>query len=74
MSNCGFRSIEVTSFVSPKWVPQIKDNSEVFLAIEKKLGMSYPVLVPNMKGLEAAIQVGVKEIAIFTTASQTFSR
>jgi probable 3-hydroxymethyl-3-methylglutaryl-coA lyase 2 len=46
----------------------------VYSAIEKKLGVSYPVLVPNLKGLEAAIKVGVKEIAIFTTASQTFCR
>lgn len=55
LSNTGLRTIEVTSFVSPKWVPQMGDNSEVFKGIEKKPGVAYPVLTPNLKGFEAAV-------------------
>ncbi|XP_018344441.1 PREDICTED: hydroxymethylglutaryl-CoA lyase, mitochondrial isoform X2 [Trachymyrmex septentrionalis] len=74
LSATGLRSIEVTSFVSPKWVPQMADNQQVFQQIEKRSGVSYPVLVPNMKGLESAIATGVKEIAVFGAASETFSK
>lgn len=74
LSETGLKSIEVTSFVSPKWVPQMADNVQVFQSIEKKAHVSYPVLVPNLKGLENALQVGVREIAIFGAASETFSR
>ncbi|KAK2586015.1 hypothetical protein KPH14_010583 [Odynerus spinipes] len=74
LSETGLRSIEVTSFVSPKWVPQMADNAVLFTQIKKKDNVSYPVLVPNLKGLESAIKIGVKEIAIFGTASETFSK
>ncbi|XP_044256416.1 hydroxymethylglutaryl-CoA lyase, mitochondrial [Tribolium madens] len=74
LSESGLQSIEVTSFVSPKWVPQMGDNSEVFTKIDKKPSISYPVLVPNVKGLEAAVSVGAKEIAVFASASEGFSR
>lgn len=74
LSETGLRSIEITSFVSPKWVPQMADNALVFKQVKKKDNVSYPVLVPNLKGLESAMEVGVKEIAIFGTASETFSR
>ncbi|XP_011685932.1 PREDICTED: hydroxymethylglutaryl-CoA lyase, mitochondrial [Wasmannia auropunctata] len=74
LSATGLRSIEVTSFVSPKWVPQMADNSQVFEQIEKKDGVSYPVLVPNLKGLESAVAAGAREIAVFGAASEAFSR
>ncbi|EFA11247.2 hydroxymethylglutaryl-CoA lyase, mitochondrial [Tribolium castaneum] len=74
LSETGLQSIEVTSFVSPKWVPQMGDNTEVFTKIAKKPSISYPVLVPNVKGLEAAVSVGAKEIAVFASASEGFSR
>lgn len=74
LSDCGYKTIEVTSFVSPKWIPQMADHREVFQAIKKKAGISYPVLVPNEQGLMAALEVGVKEIAIFTAASETFTK
>jgi len=74
LSQTGLQSIEVTSFVSPKWVPQMADHAKVFNDIERKPGISYPVLVPNTKGLEAAIAAGVKEIAIFGAASESFSQ
>ncbi|KAK5639700.1 hypothetical protein RI129_012192 [Pyrocoelia pectoralis] len=74
LSRTGLKSIEVTSFVSPKWVPQMGDNTEVFKAIDKMTGISYPVLVPNIKGLESAVKVGVKEIAVFSSASEGFSQ
>ncbi|KAL0099585.1 hypothetical protein PUN28_019776 [Cardiocondyla obscurior] len=74
LSSTGLRSIEATSFVSPKWVPQMADNSRVFGEINKKDGVSYPVLVPNLKGLESAVAAGVKEIAVFGAASETFSK
>ena len=68
------RSIEATSFVSPKWVPQLADAAEVFSAINKKPGVSYPVLVPNEQGYARARAVGVTEIAVFAAASEAFSR
>ncbi|XP_011172009.1 hydroxymethylglutaryl-CoA lyase, mitochondrial isoform X2 [Solenopsis invicta] len=74
LSATGLRSIEVTSFVSPKWVPQMADNSQVFQQIDKRDDVSYPVLVPNLKGLESAIAAGVKEIAVFGAASEAFSK
>ncbi|XP_066245461.1 hydroxymethylglutaryl-CoA lyase, mitochondrial [Euwallacea similis] len=74
LSETGLKTIEVTSFVSPKWVPQMADNSKVFAGILKKPDISYPVLVPNLKGLEAAIKVGAKEIAVFLSASESFSK
>ncbi|XP_076350015.1 hydroxymethylglutaryl-CoA lyase isoform X3 [Tachypleus tridentatus] len=74
LSLCGLQVIEATSFVSPKWVPQMGDHKDVYNAINKHTNVSYPVLVPNVKGLEAALSVGVKEIAIFGAASETFTR
>ncbi|CAK9808118.1 3-hydroxy-3-methylglutaryl-CoA lyase, cytoplasmic [Anthophora quadrimaculata] len=74
LSESGLRNIEVTSFVSPKWVPQMADNAQVFQKINKKSNVSYPVLIPNLKGLEEALKVDVKEIAVFVAASETFSR
>jgi hydroxymethylglutaryl-CoA lyase len=70
----GLKTIEATSFVSPKWVPQMADNAEVFAAIEKLPGVCYPVLTPNMKGFEAALAAGAKEVAVFGSASESFSR
>ncbi|XP_011642800.1 hydroxymethylglutaryl-CoA lyase, mitochondrial isoform X2 [Pogonomyrmex barbatus] len=74
LSATGLKSVEVTSFVSPKWVPQMADNFKVFKKINKKDGVSYPVLVPNLKGLESAVTAGVREIAIFAAASEAFSK
>ena len=70
----GLKSIEVTSFVSPKWVPQMADSAEVFAAIEKLPDVAYPVLTPNMKGFEAAVAAGAREVAIFGAASESFSK
>ena len=74
LSRTGLRSIEATSFVSPKWIPQLADAAEVFSAIERKPGVSYPVLVPNEKGYERAREVGAWEVAVFTAASEAFNR
>ncbi|XP_043268923.1 hydroxymethylglutaryl-CoA lyase, mitochondrial [Venturia canescens] len=74
LSESGLGVIEVTSFVSAKWIPQMQDNAEVYRGINKKPGITYPVLVPNLKGLESALEAGVKEVAIFAAASETFSR
>jgi hydroxymethylglutaryl-CoA lyase len=74
LSQTGLRSIEATSFVSPKWVPQLADAAEVFAAIEKIPGISYPVLTPNEQGYERARAVGATEVAVFTAASETFNR
>ena len=74
LGRAGLKSIEATSFVSPKWVPQMADNAEVFAAIEKLPDVSYPVLTPNMKGFEAALAAGAKEVAVFGAASESFSQ
>ncbi len=75
LSDAGLTVIESGSFVSPKWVPQMADTSQVLAKIKRKPGASYPVLVPNMKGLEAAAWAkGVEEIAVFGAASETFSQ
>ena len=70
----GLKTIEVTAFVSPKWVPQMADHAEVFAAIEKLPDVTYPVLTPNMKGFEAALAAGAKEVAVFGAASESFSQ
>ena len=70
----GLRTIEAGSFVSPKWVPQMADSSDVLAGIQRRPGVDYPVLVPNMKGFEAAKAANVEEIAVFAAASQSFSR
>jgi hydroxymethylglutaryl-CoA lyase len=74
LSDAGLPVIEATSFVSPKWVPQLADASEVMVRIRRKPGVSYPVLVPNIKGMERALAAGVEEVAVFTAASETFSQ
>src|SRR6266404_6960053 len=74
LSDTGLPVIEATSFVSPKWIPQLADNREVFAGIHKKNHVSYPVLIPNLQGLEAALAAGVKDIAVFTTPSEQFSQ
>lgn len=70
----GLQTVEVTSFVSPKWVPQLADAAEVFSAIARRPGVRYPVLVPNLQGYERAKAVGVEEIAVFGAASEAFSQ
>lgn len=74
LSHTGLRTIEATSFVSTKWVPQLADAAEVLTQITRKEGVVYPVLVPNMSGLERALGVGAEEIAVFTAVSETFSQ
>ncbi|HEX2835677.1 MAG TPA: hydroxymethylglutaryl-CoA lyase [Thermoanaerobaculia bacterium] len=74
LGDAGLRVIEAGAFVSPKWVPQMADTAEVYRDIPKDPGVEYPVLVPNMRGLERAIEAGVKSIAIFTAASETFNK
>jgi hydroxymethylglutaryl-CoA lyase len=74
LSDTGLKTIEATSFVSPKWVPQLADAEEVYRGIAKKPGVAYPVLVPNERGMERALPVNVKEIAVFTAASETFNQ
>lgn len=73
LSATGLRTIEATSFVSPKWVPQLADAAEVFAGIRRAPGIAYPVLVPNATGYERARSVGVEEIAVFTAASEAFN-
>ncbi|HEY5790416.1 MAG TPA: hydroxymethylglutaryl-CoA lyase, partial [Gammaproteobacteria bacterium] len=74
LSAAGLPAIEVGSFVSPKWVPQMAGTAEVLAGIRRRAGVSYPVLVPNMQGLEAAVAAGAEEIAVFGAASESFSR
>lgn len=74
LSAAGFGQIEVTSFVSPKWVPQMADGAEVMARIRRKPGVVYSVLVPNMKGFEAALPARPDEIVVFAAASEAFSR
>lgn len=74
LSATGLGTIEATSFVSPKWVPQLADAAEVFADIERRPGVVYPVLVPNETGYERARAVGVEEVALFTAASEAFNR
>ncbi|MBU2091374.1 MAG: hydroxymethylglutaryl-CoA lyase, partial [Alphaproteobacteria bacterium] len=74
LSAAGLKVVESGSFVSPKWVPQMADTAEVLAGISKKPGTVYPVLVPNLKGLEGALAAGVMEIAVFGAASESFSQ
>jgi hydroxymethylglutaryl-CoA lyase len=74
LADAGLRVVEAGSFVSPKWIPQMADTAEVLAGLKRKPGVSYPVLVPNMKGFEAARAAGVEEIAIFGAASEKFSQ
>jgi hydroxymethylglutaryl-CoA lyase len=74
LSAAGLPVVEATSFVSPKWVPQLADAAEVLAGITRRAGVRYPVLVPNLQGLEHALAAGVDEIAVFTAASDAFNR
>lgn len=73
LAAAGLKTIEVGAFVSPKWVPQMADSAAVLAGIHRWPGVSYPVLVPNLQGLEAALAAGATEIAVFGAASETFS-
>ena len=74
LSAAGLPVVEAGSFVSPKWVPQMAGSAEVLAGIVRRAGVSYPVLVPNMKGFEAAVAAGAEEIAVFGAASESFTR
>ncbi len=74
LTEAGLPVIEATSFVSPKWVPQMGDNSAVLQGIGRHAGVNYPVLTPNLQGFDAAIEAGAREVAIFGAASESFSR
>ncbi len=74
LQDAGLPVIQATSFVSPKWVPQMADNAQVMAGIKKKPGVQYPVLVPNRKGLDAAMAAGCTEAVIFGAATEAFSK
>lgn len=74
LTECGFKTIEATSFVSPKWVPQMADADRVMAGIRRAPGVQYPVLVPNEKGYQRARAAGADRIAVFTAASEAFNR
>ncbi|MCJ0761750.1 hydroxymethylglutaryl-CoA lyase [Variovorax terrae] len=74
LQEAGLKNIEVTSFVSPKWVPQMADNAEVMAGIERRADVCYSVLTPNMKGFEAALPSRPDEIVVFGAASEAFSQ
>jgi isopropylmalate/homocitrate/citramalate synthase len=74
LADAGLPAVEATAFVSPKWVPQMADHTEVLERIRRRPGVSYPVLTPNLKGFEAARAAGATEVAVFGAASETFSK
>ena len=74
LADAGLRDIEATAFVSPKWVPQMADHADLMRRLPRRAGVNYPVLVPNLKGLEAAIESGATEVAVFAAASEAFSQ
>src|SRR3954467_3087699 len=74
LQDAGLTEIEVTSFVSPKWVPQMADNAQVMAGIQRKSGVRYSVLTPNLKGFEAAALSRPHEIVVFGAASEAFSQ
>ncbi|MDB1108571.1 hydroxymethylglutaryl-CoA lyase [Pseudomonas extremaustralis] len=74
LSAAGLSYIEVGSFVSPKWVPQMAGSAEVFAQIQRKPGVTYAALAPNLRGFEDAVAAGVKEVAVFAAASEAFSQ
>lgn len=74
LSQSGVQEIEVTSFVSPKWIPQLADAAEVLRAITRSPGVSYTALVPNLQGMERALAAGIDGASVFTAASETFTR
>lgn len=73
LAKAGLPAVEAGAFVSPKWVPQMADSAEVFRTLQKRPGTTYSTLIPNLRGLEAAIAAGVSEIAVFVSASEGFS-
>jgi hydroxymethylglutaryl-CoA lyase len=74
LADAGLPAVEATAFVSPKWIPQMADHTEVLVRIRRKPGVAYPVLTPNLKGFEAARAAGATEVAIFGAASEAFSK
>ncbi len=74
LADAGIPVVEATAFVSPKWVPQMADNAEVMAGIRRRPGVAYPVLVPNRRGLDAAIAAGADEVVVFGAATESFSR
>lgn len=74
LADAGLRVIEAAAFVSPKWVPQMADSAAVMTGIRRRAGVAYSVLVPNRKGLEAAIAAGAEEVVVFGAATESFSR
>ena len=74
LADAGLREIESTSFVSPKWVPQMADHAELMRALQRRVGVSYPVLTPNLQGFEAALAAGADHVAVFAAASEAFSK
>ena len=74
LADAGLRMIEAGSFVSPKWVPQLADTAEVLGSIDRRPGVRYTVLAPNLKGLELALACGIEEVAVFTAASEAFTQ
>lgn len=74
LAAAGVPVIEATAFVSPRWVPQMADNAQVMAGIRRRPGVAYPVLVPNLKGLEAAVAAGAEEVVVFGAATENFSR
>src|SRR3954467_9060672 len=74
LADAGLPAVEATAFVSPKWVPQMADHTEVLERIRRKPGVTYPVLTPNLKGFEAARAAGAEEVAVFGAASEAFSQ
>ena len=74
LADAGLPAVEATAFVSPKWVPQMADHTEVLERIRRRPGVSYPVLTPNLKGFEAARAAGATEVAVFGAASEAFSK
>lgn len=74
LGNTGLSAIEATAFVSPKWVPQMADHAAVLRGLERREGIRYPVLTPNMQGLENALAAGAEEVAVFGAASESFSK
>ncbi len=74
LADAGLSAVEATAFVSPKWVPQMGDSTEVLKRIRRKPSVSYPVLTPNLKGFESAVEAGATEVAIFGAASESFSQ
>ncbi len=74
LAAAGLRTVEATAFVSPKWVPQMADHAEIMQRLQRRAGVSYPVLTPNLKGFDAAVAAGATEVAVFAAASEGFSQ